>query len=171
MRPLFSVESLFTRLLRTAYSGETQRVRFLSGISSRMDSEALPGALEEISGEKDLHLRRLELIAERHGIPLTEKGAQGMRALIEEAEDRILNEEDALLLDLALADFLEKSAHDLGATYRSARALSSARDWRQAKALLEANLEDEEKRSIEVVRWRRSRIRSLSDNPRTLARR
>lgn len=171
MRPLFSVESLFTRLLRSAYSAETQRSRFLRNVYSKIGFTGLCEALEEFSGEGELHLRRLEMIAARHGIPLSEKGARGMDALIEETGDRIFNEDDAFRIDLALAGFLEKSACDLASTYRSALRLSSARGWRQAEALLDASLEEELKRSNDLIAWRRRTIASPAKNPATLARR
>ena len=150
------LEEFFTRTVRNLFSAGTQLARILPQVVTRTEHEGLQAAFTGLSSLTETQLARLDLISRRHGLPLTEKGAVGMQALIGEIED-ILSADgiDPFITDLSLVDLVRKAEHYRRVAVRSARAQAAALEWSHARATMDVILAEGEEIESALNRWTR----------------
>lgn len=143
MSPPTPLDRLLSQCLRTLFSAETHRLRGLRRLASRVTNEGLREAVLSLAAADELHLARLDLIAHRHRIPLTERGAHGMAGIIAVIDEADLQFPTPGIADLYYTGIVNHSGAYLRSLYRSALSLSARPGWTHAGASLEANLIEE----------------------------
>lgn len=147
------LEELFTRTVRNLFSAGSKLARILPQVESRTDHEGLKTTFAELLTLTESHMARLELISRRHGFPLTERGAIGMRELIGEIENALAAKSDPFITNLTLIGLTRKAEHYLRATSRSARAQAAALGWPHALATMDVIIEEGEEIATALRRW------------------
>lgn len=148
------LEELFTRTVRNLFSAGTQIARILPRIVTRTEHEGLQTTFDELYSLTNSQFARLELVSKRHGVPLTEKGARGMRGLIGEIEDTLASDGvDPFLIDLSLINLVRKAEHYRLVAVRSARAQAAALGWSHACATMDAVLAEGEDIEAALSGW------------------
>ncbi|MBL9158118.1 MAG: DUF892 family protein [Verrucomicrobiales bacterium] len=143
MSPPTPLEQLLSQCLRNLFSPETHRLRGLRRIASRVTDERLREAMLSLAALGELHLARLDLIAHRHRIKLTERGAHGMAGILEGIDEADPLFPSPRIADLYYAGLVGRCGAYLRSVYRSALSLSVRPGWAHAAASLEANLSEE----------------------------
>lgn len=144
MSPPTPLEQLLSQCLRNLFSAETHRLRGLRRIASRVTDEGLREAILSLAALGELHLARLDLIAHRHRIKLTERGAHGMAGILEGIDEADPLFPSPRIADLYYAGIVGRCGAYLRSVYRSALSLSARPGWAHAAASLEANLSEED---------------------------
>jgi ferritin-like metal-binding protein YciE len=148
------LEELFTRTVRNLFSAGTQIARILPRIATRTGHVGLQTTLDELYSLTNSQLARLELVSKRHGVPLTEKGAPGMRGLIGEIEDTLAADGvNPFLIDLSLINLVRKAEHYRLVAVRSARAQAAALGWSHARATMDVILDEGEEIESALSGW------------------
>lgn len=129
--------------LRDLYSAETQLTKALPKVAKTATDSELKKAIEHHLKETEGHVQRLEQIFEQIGEKPKGKTCEGMKGLIEEADERISDGGDPATMDAGLIADAQRVEHYEISAYGSARTFANLLGERQIVQLLEATLKEE----------------------------
>jgi ferritin-like metal-binding protein YciE len=149
-------EQIMIKDLQDLYEAETEQVRQLSQLASRVQNDALRTALQEHADETQQQVTRLEQVLEMMGQTHGGDGQvpPGVQGLVGEAHLKALQIEHPVLRDLALIAAAQKLEHYEIACYGTARAMARTAGLDEAARLLQTTLDEEEavdKRLTEIA--------------------
>lgn len=138
-----TANDLFLDHLKDTYSAEKQAIRayprLAKAVSSPELKEALQTHLEETKGQVERLDRIFEILEKRSG----GKTCEGMKGLIEEAQEHAEEIEDETVLDSALIAAAQKMEHYEIAAYGTMAAFATAIGEQEIAKLLSETLEEE----------------------------
>ena len=139
---LQTLEDLFQHEVSDLYSAETQLVAALPKMAQAASNGELRGAFEQHLQETRDHVRRLEDIRGQIGSSIAEE-CEGMRGLIEEAQEIVSAGGDPVVKDAALIAGAQRVEHYEISAYGTARTLADELGLDDAKDLLDQTLDEE----------------------------
>ncbi len=143
MTSLQSLDDLFIDELRDIYSAEKQLIKALPKVSKKASSARLADAITAHLGQTEGHAERLERIFESLSEKGTGKKCKGMEGLLEESEEVLEADGDAVTIDAAIIGAAQRVEHYEIAAYGTAIAHAKTLGNNSAMKLLEATLEEE----------------------------
>lgn len=129
--------------LRDLYSAENQLTKALPKVAKNATDGELKKAIEHHLKETEGHVQRLEQIFEQIGEKPKGKTCEGMKGLVEEADERISDGGDPATMDAGLIADAQRVEHYEISAYGSARTFANLLGERQIVQLLEATLKEE----------------------------
>ncbi len=143
MPTLNSLETLLAQEIKDLYSAETQLVKALPKMAKAATDATLKKGFETHLGETNVHVERLEKVAEMMGITPRGKACKAMKGLVEEGSEVISEDGEDKMKDLALIVAAQKVEHYEIAGYGSARAFAQQLGLREVATLLQTTLDEE----------------------------
>lgn len=145
MSKLNTLEDLLVQEIKDLFNAEGQLVKALPKMAKSASQPALKNAFLAHLKETQVHVERLENVAEILGASPRGKTCKAMKGLIEEGAETIDENGDALIKDLALIVAAQKVEHYEIAGYGSAKALAAALGHDDVVALLQETENEEGK--------------------------
>jgi ferritin-like metal-binding protein YciE len=137
------INKLMTEQLRDAYSAEKQALRAMSRLSKKATAQSLKDAIQMHVEQTDGQIERLERALEAIGSKPGRKTCEGMRGIIEEAQQEAEDHDKGPLLDVILVAGLQRVEHYEIAAYGTMAALAKACGQQQVAELLAETLGEE----------------------------
>jgi len=144
--------------LKDLYSAESQLVKALPKMAQGATEPQLQKAFEQHLLETQVHVTRLESIAEAAGISLHGKKCKGMEGLIAEGSDLLSEDEPSIIRDAALISAAQRIEHYEMAAYGSARTFAELLGQDQIVQVLNETLEEEKRADVLLTRIATSRV-------------
>ena len=138
-----NLHDLFVEELRDIYDAEKQLTKALPKMAKAAQSEELRAAFEEHLEITRMQVERVEEVFKSLGIAARGKSCEGMKGLIEEAQEKIQELEQGSTLDAALIASAQKVEHYEIATYGTLATFAEVLNHQDAKDLLGQTLEEE----------------------------
>jgi len=138
-----TLEDLLTEQIKDLHSAETQLVQALPKMADATATRDLKHAILVHLDETNVHVDRLEKIAEIMGFGPRGKSCKAMKGLIEEGEETIQEDGDGSIKDLAIIAAAQKVEHYEISGYGSARATAELLGLQDVVDLLQATLDEE----------------------------
>ncbi len=138
-----TAEQFFIDELKDIYSAEKQAIRLYPKFAKSVQSEMLKEALQTHLGETKQQLERLDRVFEILGKRASGKTCEGMKGVLEEAQEAIEKAEGGALRDAALIASVQRSEHYEIAAYGTVVALAKAMGQDEIGGLLAETLEEE----------------------------
>jgi ferritin-like metal-binding protein YciE len=142
--PLRTLADAFYEELRDVYSAEKQLLKALPKMAKKASSGELQKAFEDHLKETEDQVKRVEQAFQETGKSAKAKTCEAMKGLIEEAEEMMKEEADPAVKDAVLILCAQKIEHYEIATYGTLCTWAEALGYDKAKALLKANINEEE---------------------------
>jgi len=143
MSELNTLEDLLAHSVMDLYSAETQLVDALPKMAAAATESALVEAFTNHLAETQVHVTRLEQIADLLGTSPHGLTCQAMKGLIKEGQETIEEEAEPSIKDLALITAAQKVEHYEISGYGSAKALAEALANQEVLAILQTTMEEE----------------------------
>ncbi len=138
-----TAQQLFLDELKDIYSAEKQAIRMYPKMTKSVTAgelkEVLQSHLEETKGQ----LQRLDRVFEILGKRAAGKTCEGMKGLLEEAQEMMSEVEAGPIRDAALIASIQRSEHYEIAAYGTVAALAKAMGETEIAGLLAETLEEE----------------------------
>lgn len=138
-----TAEQFFIDELKDIYSAEKQALRLYPKLAKSVQSEALKEALKTHLEETKGQLERLDRVFEILGKRASGKTCEGMKGVLEEAQEAIEKAGAGALRDAALIASVQRSEHYEIAAYGTVVALAKAMGQDEIGGLLSETLEEE----------------------------
>lgn len=138
-----NLHDLFIEELRDIYDAEKQLTKALPKMVKAAQSEELRAAFEEHLEITRMQVERVEEVFKSLGMAAKGKTCEGMKGLIEEAQEKIQELEQGSTLDAALIASAQKVEHYEIATYGTLATFAEVMNHQDAKDLLGQTLEEE----------------------------
>lgn len=138
-----NLRELLVDELRDLYSAETQLTKALPKVAKHASDAQLKQAIEHHLKETEGQVRRLEQIFERLQEKPKGKTCNGMKGLIEEADERISDGGEPQTLDAGLIADAQRVEHYEISAYGSARTFAHLLGENEIVRLLEETLKEE----------------------------
>ncbi len=138
-----TAEQFFIDELKDIYSAEKQAIRLYPKLAKNVQSEALKEALQTHLEETKGQLERLDRVFEILGKRASGKTCEGMKGVLEEAQEAIEKAEGGALRDAALIASVQRSEHYEIAAYGTVVALAKAMGQDEIGGLLAETLDEE----------------------------
>jgi len=138
-----NLRELLVDELRDLYSAETQLTKALPKVAKHASDTQLKQAIEHHLKETEGQVRRLEQIFERLHEKPKGKTCNGMKGLIEEADERISDGGEPQTLDAGLIADAQRVEHYEISAYGSARTFANLLHESEIARLLEETLKEE----------------------------
>ena len=138
-----TAEQFFIDELRDIYSAEKQAIRLYPKLAKSVQSGVLKEALQTHLEETKQQLERLDRVFEILGKRAGGKTCEGMKGVLEEAQEAIEKAEGGALRDAALIASVQRSEHYEIAAYGTVVALAKAMGQGEIGSLLAETLEEE----------------------------
>ncbi len=129
--------------LRDLYSAETQLTKALPKVAKHASDTQLKQAIEHHLKETENQVKRLEQIFDRLQEKPKGKTCEGMKGLIEEADERISDGGEPQTLDAGLIADAQRVEHYEISAYGSARTFANLLGESEIVRLLEETLKEE----------------------------
>jgi ferritin-like metal-binding protein YciE len=139
-----SLQDVFAEQLNDLRSAEQQLVAALPEMANAASSDELRQAFEEHLEETRSHVERIDEAITTLGIATSNEECKGMKGLIEEGEEIISAEGDAMAKDAALIAAAQRVEHYEIAAYGTVLALADHLDLDDATDGLGQSLNEEE---------------------------
>lgn len=138
-----TAEQFFIDELKDIYSAEKQAIRLYPKLAKSVQSGVLKEALQTHLEETKQQLGRLDRVFEILGKRASGKTCEGMKGVLEEAQEAIEKAEGGALRDAALIASVQRSEHYEIAAYGTVVALAKAMGQSEIGSLLAETLEEE----------------------------
>lgn len=138
-----TAELFFIDELKDIYSAEKQAIRIYPKLSKSVQSGELKEALQTHLEETKVQIQRLDRVFEILGKRATGKTCEGMKGVLQEAQDAVDEVEKGSLRDAALIASAQRSEHYEIAAYGTVLALAKAMGQSEIATLLGETLEEE----------------------------
>ncbi len=138
-----TAEQFFIDELKDIYSAEKQAIRLYPKLAKSVQSGVLKEALQAHLEETKQQLGRLDRVFEILGKRASGKTCEGMKGVLEEAQEAIEKAEGGALRDAALIASVQRSEHYEIAAYGTVVALAKAMGQDEIGSLLAETLEEE----------------------------
>src|SRR5512133_1842219 len=136
-------EDLFKQEIEDLYDAERQIIEALPKMIGAATSQELVQAFQEHLEQTMEQVRRLERVFETIGEQPGGKRCEGMRGLLKEGEQIIVEMDKSVVLDAALIGAAQKVEHYEISGYGTARTMAAMLGQEDAAELLEETLEEE----------------------------
>src|SRR5437667_6526948 len=143
MASLDSLDELLQDELKDIYDAEKQLTKALPKLAKKATSEELRQAFEEQLRQTEQHIERLEQVFEQLELPARGKKCEGMKGLIEEAQDMMREADDDATRDALMIASAQKVEHYEIASYGTVRTWANLLGKSEVASLLEETLEEE----------------------------
>src|SRR5438874_2686607 len=143
MASLESLDELLQDELKDMYDAEKQLTKALPKMAKKATSEDLRQAFEEHLQQTEQHIERLEQVFDQLGIPARGKKCEGMKGLIEEAQEMMSDTDDEATRDALMIASAQKVEHYEIASYGTARTWANVLGKSDVASLLEETLDEE----------------------------
>ncbi len=137
------LKELLTTTARDLYDAEKQIVRALPKMAKAATNEELQTALQHHLEETKQQVTRIEQVFQALGETAKSKPCKGMRGLLEEGSEVLEEEEEGVMLDLAIIAAAQKVEHYEIAAYGTARTMAEKLGNQKAVQLLQRTEEEE----------------------------
>ncbi|MFC7474225.1 ferritin-like domain-containing protein [Dankookia sp. GCM10030260] len=154
------LNKLMIEQLRDAYSAEKQALRVMPRMAKKVSSPALKEALQLHAEQTETQVERLDQALEMLGGKAGRKVCEGMRGILEEAQQEIEEQEKGPVLDMLVVAGIQRVEHYEIAAYGTMVALAKAAGQTKLADLLAETLA-EEKQTDETL----SRLAESEVNP------
>ena len=144
MSKIKSLEELLVLEIKDLYSAETQLLKALPKMAKTASEPTLRAAFETHHRETQVHVDRLQKVADMLDENPRGKSCKAMEGLIDEGEDAIKEDAEPGIKDLALITAAQKIEHYEIAGYGSARSLAYAIGQEEVAEILQSTLDEEE---------------------------
>jgi ferritin-like metal-binding protein YciE len=144
MSKLKSLEDLLILEIKDLFSAENQLLKALPKMARSASEPSLKAAFENHLKETQVHVERLQKVADMLDETPRGKSCKAMEGLIDEGEEVIREDADHSIKDLALIIAAQKIEHYEMAGYGSARALAYAIGHEDAADVFQTTLDEEE---------------------------
>lgn len=138
-----NLRELLVDELRDLYSAETQLTKALPKVAKHATDTKLKEAIQHHLKETENHVKRLEQIFQRLDESPKGKTCQGMKGLVEEADERMSDGGDAETLDAGIIADAQRVEHYEISAYGSARTFANLLREPEIVRLLEETLKEE----------------------------
>lgn len=138
-----TAQELFVEELKDLYSAERQIVRALPKVAKAVESEELREAIQEHLEQTKGQVERLDRVFEILQKRASGKTCEGMKALVEEGQQKIDEMDQGPLLDAAIIGALQRVEHYEIAAYGTVATFAEAMGQQEIKELLGETLEEE----------------------------
>lgn len=138
-----SIEKLFVEELGDLYSAEHQITKALPKMVKATTSSQLQNALEHHLRETEGQVQRLEQVFKAIGEKPHSETCEGMKGILEEAEDTVKDAEEGDIRDMAIIAGAQRVEHYEIAAYGTARTDAERLGKQQVAHLLGQTLEEE----------------------------
>lgn len=140
---LNSLDTLFVHELRDLYSAETQLLEALPKMSQAASHQELKDAFENHLEQTRGQVERLRDIFDRLGESPEGEHCEAMEGLVEEGEEIIEQQGDAIVKDAALIAAAQRAEHYEISGYGTARTYANELGMSEAADLLDETLSEE----------------------------
>ncbi len=148
---LNTLDDLLHHELKDLYSAETQLVKALPKMAKAATHEDLKASFEQHLEETNIHVERLEQIAEQIGAKLTGHTCKAMAGLVEEGSDLISEDAEDNVRDAGLIGAAQRVEHYEIAGYGTAVALARQLGHDEIADILEETLEEEKETDAKLT--------------------
>jgi len=138
-----SLHDLYLEELRDLYSAEKQILKALPKVIESTDSPDLRRALSNHLEETKNHTLRLEQVFQLHNEKAKAQTCDGMKGILEEADDILDHDENAAVRDAGIIAGCQRVEHYEIAGYGSVRTWAEQMGHREAAQLLQQTLDEE----------------------------
>jgi ferritin-like metal-binding protein YciE len=138
-----TLKELLMDVVRDIYDAEKQIVRALPKMIKAASNEDLQQALQDHLDETKEQVTRIEQVFQVMGEQPKSKPCKGMRGLLEEGSEVLQEEEEGVLLDLAMIAAAQKVEHYEISAYGTARTIAEQLGKSKAVQLLQRTEEEE----------------------------
>lgn len=138
-----NLRELLVDELRDLYSAETQLTKALPKVAKHASDTKLKHAIEHHLKETEGHVKRLDQVFDLLNESPKGKTCEGLKGLITETEERIMEGGNAPALDAGLIADAQRVEHYEISAYGSARTFAQLCGEQQIVSLLEKTLEEE----------------------------
>jgi len=138
-----SLHDLYLKELRDLYSAEKQILKALPKVIESTDSADLRAALSHHLEETKDQVHRLEQVFQLHNEPAKAETCDGMKGILEEAEDILDHDENTAVRDAGIISGCQRVEHYEIAAYGSVRTWAEQMGHREAARILQQTLEEE----------------------------
>lgn len=149
---LDSLNALFLHELRDLYSAETQLLEALPELANTASHQELKDAFNEHLEQTRNQVDRLRDIFDRIGENPEGEHCEAMEGLIEEGEEVIAQEGDAIVKDAALIAAAQRAEHYEIAGYGTARTYANELGLDDVASLLEETLSEEKETDKQLTK-------------------
>jgi len=143
MAGIENLDELLQDELKDLYDAEKQITKALPKMAKKASNDELRQAFEEHLQQTEQHIERLEQAFEQLDLPVRGKKCEGMKGLIEEAQDMIGEADDDATRDALMIAAAQKVEHYEIASYGTARTWATLLGKNDIAALFEETLEEE----------------------------
>ncbi len=143
MTELDSLKDLYVDELKELYSAEKQLIDALPKMAQAVSSPELKQALQQHAQVTQGQVQRLEEIFNDLGVSPDGKQCLGMQGLIQEGQELMKQQRDALVKDSSLVYAAQKVEHFEIADYATARTHADMLGYMNAADLLDQTLDEE----------------------------
>lgn len=144
------LQKLMIEQLKDAYSAEKQGLRAMPRLAKKVTHPALKEALQMHQEQSEKQIERLEQCLEDMGAKAGRKTCEGMRGLIEEAQQEVEDYDKGELLDVVIIGAQQRMEHYEIAAYGTMVALARACGMQKVQQLLEQTLEEEKQADVKL---------------------
>jgi len=137
------LNKLMIEQLRDAYSAEKQALRMMPRMAKKVSSQTLKDALQMHAEQTETQVERLEQALEMLGGKAGRKVCEGMRGILEEAQQEIEDQEKGPVLDMLVIAGIQRVEHYEIAAYGTIVALAKAAGQTKLADLLAETLAEE----------------------------
>lgn len=143
MNHLNSMNSLFEHELNDLYSAESQIIKALPKMVNAASSKELRKAFEQHLTLTEEHLKRLKLIFSQLKMEPGNDVCEGMKGLLEEAQEAVKAKGEASVKDAALISSAQRVEHYEIAAYGTAREFARVLGYDAIARILDTTLHEE----------------------------
>ena len=143
MSKIVTVKELLVQEIKDLFSAENQLTHALPKMAKGASDPDLKKGFEKHLKETEVHMDRLEKVAELLDASPRGKSCVAMKGLVKEGEEALQEDAAADIKDLALIVAAQKVEHYEIAGYGGARALAEALKMNKVVELLQATLDEE----------------------------
>ena len=146
-----NLKDVFEHELKDLYSAENQLLKALPKMMKGAQNDELRQAFAGHLEQTQMHVQRLEQVAEMCDVTLRGQKCKGMEGLISEG-DSLLQDEDANeARDVALIPAAQRVEHYEIAAYGSAVAFAKLMQLDEAETLLQQTLDEEKQADVKLT--------------------
>ena len=153
-----SLKDVFAHELKDLYSAENQIIKALPKMAKGAMNDELRMAFEGHLKETQMHVQRLEQVAEMCEITLRGQKCKGMEGLLEEGSELLSDETKNSARDAALIPEAQRVEHYEMAAYGSAVAFANMLGLSKAEALLQKTLNEEIAADVKLTKIAKQKV-------------
>lgn len=158
-----TLNELFEEQIKDLYSAEAQLVKALPRLAKKASNPELKKGFEKHLKQTEVHVERLQRIADMWEFKPTGKKCKAMEGLVEEGKEVLSEKGDSAIIDSALIAAAQRVEHYEISAYGTAHAFAKRLGCDETAELLRETLDEESQTDEELTRISQDEI--LRDAP------